>query len=56
MKPNPAEINEECNTCLKIVCPKLCFNRHVGSMIALNKLMGAIEREDDIKIYVAGRL
>lgn len=54
-KPNHAEINDECNACLKIVCPKLCFNHHVGSMIALNKLLGAIERESEIKIFVVGR-
>jgi len=48
------EINNECNFCEKITCSKACFNRHVGSMIALGKLIEAIEREDEIKIYVAG--
>lgn len=45
---------DECNYCEKISCPKACFNRHVGSMIALKKLIDNVEREDDIKIYVAG--
>ena len=58
MKPkkNQEMINKECESCEKIACYKACFNRHVGSMIALSKLLGAIERESEIKIYVAGKL
>lgn len=44
--------NEECTQCLEITCSKECFNTHVGSMIALNKLLGSIERENEIKIFV----
>jgi len=51
---NQTEMNKECESCEKIACPKACFNRHVGSAIALGKLLGAIEREDGIKVYVAG--
>ena len=46
----------ECTKCLDITCPPKCFNSHEGSMIALQKLIGSIEREDEIKIYVAGKL
>lgn len=53
-KPNQSEINQECNNCEKIACPKSCFNRHVGSMIALQKLLDAISRESGEKIYLCG--
>ncbi len=58
MKPktNQTDINKQCESCEKITCPKACFNRHVGSMIALGKLLGAIEREDGTKVYVAGQI
>lgn len=48
------EINQECDYCEKITCTKACFNRHVGSMIALSKLLQALERENGTKTYVAG--
>jgi len=28
----------DCETCELVKCPEECFNRHVGSMIALKKL------------------
>ena len=46
----------DCNECEKITCPKVCFNAHAGSMIALGKLLRSIERESEIKIYVAGMI
>ena len=48
--------DRDCNTCESIACRRHCFNVHPGSMIALGKLLGAIERESEIKIYVAGKI
>lgn len=48
------DINQECYYCEKIACSETCFNKHVGSMIALQKLLDHIEREDGIKTYLCG--
>ena len=42
-----ARVCEECNIS---VCPEMCFNIHVGSMIALGKLINAMGRKGDVHI------
>ena len=46
------KINKECETCKLKVCPAKCFNRHVGSMIALGKLVNSAEKKTGKKILL----
>jgi hypothetical protein len=43
--------NEECKTCTKENCSKECFNTHVGSVIALQKMFAEL----GVKGYIAGQ-
>lgn len=45
---NQAEINKECETCKLKKCPSNCFDRHVGSIIALKKLASNL----DVKVNI----
>ena len=45
-----ARVCEDCNIS---VCPEMCFNIHVGSMIALGKLISSMGRKGDVHIVQA---
>lgn len=47
------EDNEECLRCLLKYCPKDCFNSHVGSRIALGKLVNQMA-DKGIKVHIGG--
>ncbi|GAI09721.1 unnamed protein product [marine sediment metagenome] len=41
---------KRCEDCTLETCPEECFNRHVGSVIALGKLCNSI----DVKAVIVG--
>jgi len=46
--------NKKCEDCTIFACPEECFNVHQGSMIAMKKLVRAMNMEG--KVHIAGQV
>ncbi len=46
--------NEDCLKCSLKYCPPACFDKHIGSRIALGKLVNEANDKENIKVHIAG--